>query len=72
MRKLCDKYSAIIGVRFHPHTLRHSMASRYLADNANDLVGLSMLLGHESLNTTRRYSLKSEEALAEGAERIGW
>jgi integrase len=72
VRKLCDKYSAIIGVRFHPHTLRHSMAARYLADNANDLVGLSMLLLHESLNTTRRYSLKTAEVLAEGAERIGW
>jgi len=68
VRKLCDKYSAILGVRFHPHTLRHSMASRYLADNQNDLVGLSMLLGHESLNTTRTYSLKTEEALAEGGQ----
>lgn len=72
VRKLCDKYSAIIGVRFHPHTLRHSMAHQYLLDNANDLVGLSMLLGHESINTTRRYSLKSEKELGEGVERIGW
>jgi hypothetical protein len=31
-----------------------------------------MLLGHESLNTTRRYSLKTVEALAEGAERMEW
>lgn len=72
VRKLYDKYSAIIGVRFHPHALRHSMAHQYLADNANDLVGLSMLLGHESINTTRRYSLKTAEALAEGAERMEW
>ena len=72
VRKLCDKFSAILGVRFHPHTLRHSMAHQYLADNANDLVGLGMLLGHESLNTTRRYSLKTANALAEGAERIEW
>ena len=48
------------------------MAHQYLADNSNDLVGLSMLLGHESINTTRRYSLKTAEALAEGAERMEW
>lgn len=48
------------------------MAHQYLADNANDLVGLSMLLGHESINTVRRYSLKTAEALAEGAERMEW
>ena len=59
-------------MRFHPHTLRHSMASRYLADNQNDLVGLSMPLGHESLNMTRRYSLNTAEALAERAESMGW
>lgn len=43
------------------------MAHQYLADNQNDLVGLGMLFGHESLNTTRRYSLKTADALAEGA-----
>jgi len=41
------------------------MAHQYLLDNANDLVRLSMLLGHESINTTRRYSLKSEKELGE-------
>lgn len=72
VRKLCDKYSAIIGKRFHPHALRHTFAKKFLEDNANDLVSLSMLLGHENLNTTRRYSLKTAEALAEGAERMNY
>jgi site-specific recombinase XerD len=72
VRAVCDKYSAIIGVKIYPHLLRHTMARQYLADNQNDLVGLSMLLGHESLNTTRRYSLKSVEELAYGAERMSW
>ena len=48
------------------------MASRYLADNQNDLVGLSMLPGHESLNAMRRYSLMTTKAMAEAAERMGW
>ncbi len=72
VRRLCDRYSAIIGKKFHPHLLRHTMAKRFLADNANDLVSLAQILGHESLNTTRRYSLRTSEALAEGAERMEW
>jgi hypothetical protein len=35
------------------------MAKRFLADKANDLFSLAQILGRESLNTTRRYSLNS-------------
>jgi len=72
IRSLCDKYSAFIGVHVHPHLLRHTMAHQYLADNPGDLVGLAQILGHQNLNTTRRYVEQTEQQLAEAAERLSY
>lgn len=70
IRALCDKYSAICGFRIHPHLLRHTMAHRWLEANGNDLVGLAQILGHENLNTTKRYVQKTEEQLGEASDRL--
>ena len=72
VRSLCRKYSALIGVRLHPHLFRHTMAKRFLADNGNDLVSLAQILGHQNLQTTSRYSQRNEEQLAEGVERLSY
>jgi integrase/recombinase XerC len=72
VRALFVKYSAITGVRVHPHLLRHCFGRQFLEANQNDLVALAALMGHESLDTTRRYVQRTTEQLEQAAERIGF
>jgi integrase/recombinase XerC len=43
-----------------------------LEDNNNDLVGLAQLLGHESLNTTMRYTTRGIQQLSDAVDRVGY
>lgn len=54
----------------HPHTLRHTFATRYLEANPGDLVGLATILGHESLETLRIYTVPNRAKLSNKVERL--
>jgi len=72
IRAICDKYSAIIGIKLHPHLLRHTMAHQFLTDNGNDVVGLAQILGHQNLNTTAMYTKSTGEQLGDAAEKLSY
>jgi site-specific recombinase XerD len=52
--KAIGKKLGITGVRFSPHTLRHTFAVAYLRNGGN-LFYLSKILGHTSVTITQRY-----------------
>ena len=72
VRALFSKYSAITGGKIHPHLLRHCFGRQFLEANQNDLVALAALMGHESLDTTRRYVQRTPEQLEAASEQIGY
>ncbi len=72
IRSLCDKYSAFCGFKIYPHLLRHTFSHKFLEDNGNDLVALAQILGHENLNTTARYTKRTEQQLGDAADRLNY
>lgn len=48
------------------------MSRKFLETSGNDLVALAQILGHEFLNTIARHTRRTQAALAESAEKVGW
>lgn len=72
IRGICRRYSAMTGIHVHPHALRHSFAKTFLTESGNDLVALAAILGHESLETTRRYVHRTESELLTASEGVSF
>ena len=72
VQSLCRKYSALIGVKLHPHLFRHTFSKKFLKDNGNDLVSLAQILGHENIQTTARYSQRDQGQLNVSAEKVSY
>lgn len=69
--KIIRKYGAAVGIQAHCHLMRHQFAENYLRANPGDLVGLQLLLGHASVDTTcRHYVRKRLFDLEVGVEKI--
>ena len=60
----CGRKAEIVGVRVSPHTLRHTFAVLYIR-NGGDSFSLQEILGHSTLDMTRRYVHLARRDVAE-------
>lgn len=54
----------------HPHLLRHTFATHLLAQK-EQITSIATLMGHKSLDTTRRYAKTVDAALVEAVRKLG-
>lgn len=69
MKRLC-KISGVAASKVFPHNLRHLFARTYYSLE-RDIVRLSDILGHSSINTTRIYTMESGDVHRKQIEKMG-
>lgn len=69
MKKLC-KCANVNEEKVFPHNLRHLFARTYYSSQ-KDIVRLSDILGHSSINTTRIYTMESGEIHKKQIQELG-
>lgn len=65
--KIIEFYAKRSQIKCTPHSFRHTFCYNYLSQN-NDLIGLSQIVGHSSLETTKIYTQNRLEDLQERVE----
>ena len=55
--------------KLHPHLFRHSTA-QYIMDKTGDITLVMKLLGHKSLQSAERYTLKNDKKAQELHENL--
>ncbi len=63
------EFTDICPEKIHPHNLRHLFARTYYQETS-DVVGLSDILGHSSLNVTRIYTSSTADTYLKGLNRM--
>lgn len=69
LRRRLEDIGRRAGLEATPHHLRHTFAKN-LVEAGVSLEKVAMLLGHSNLNTTRIYTVPSQNDLAEAVERL--
>lgn len=57
-------------IHLHPHIFRHSYARILIKDNGIDIVTAAQILGHESIEITRRYAMDSLSEISSKLDKL--